>query len=118
MFILGGEDGVSIIRIGKMYCKADEEERDHGNIYLFTTELLLAFILALAGPGSWEVHEPSICLWLEWPVSYHLWKPCCPPHKSLSPGMNHVYVCLLFSVLSSFFLKSEPAVEAYVLLLY
>lgn len=52
MFIFGGEDGVSIIRLGKMYCKADEEERDHGNIYLFTTGLLFAFILALdQAPG-------------------------------------------------------------------
>lgn len=52
MFIPGGEDGVSIIRLGKMYCKSDEEERDHGNIYLFTTGLFLAFTLALdQAPG-------------------------------------------------------------------
>lgn len=35
MTILGVEDGVNTIRIGKLDSKVDEEEREFGNIYPF-----------------------------------------------------------------------------------
>lgn len=87
---LGGQDGVGVIRIGKIHYKVDEEKRDSGNMcLLFTTGLLLALILALEqAPGRFTntpVFSGKSSLYLT------IFKS--PPHQSLSPGMNHGCVC-------------------------
>ena len=68
MTILGPDSGVSTIKTGKICPKA--EERDYGNIYLFTTGLLFALILAFKqGPGLFM--KPPM-FWEEWAVTFHI----------------------------------------------